>query len=75
MSDKVVKNGKVPLSAKGKNISEYFLGAPESDFQVPQECLEELKSVKMAHRWIDINQLKNSGNRHRQGWTPFKFKC
>jgi len=74
-TEKLVKNGKVPLANRGKNIGEFYLGAPKSDFDVPEECLNELKGLKYSHRWIDINQLKKMGNQHRQGWVPFKFKC
>lgn len=75
MSNKISKQGKAPLSSKGKNVSEFFLGTNASDFDVPENCSNELKAKGLIGRWVDINQLRKSGNRHRQGWVPYKFDC
>jgi hypothetical protein len=72
---KTQKNGKAPISAKGKNVAEFYMGAPKSDFDIPAECAAELKSKGYGNRWIDIAQLKKAGNHHRQGWVPYKFDC
>jgi len=74
-SQPVNKNGKAPLITKGKNVAEFYMGAPKSDFDVPQGCVDELRSKNLAYRWIDIQTLKKNGNMHRQGWAPYKFKC
>ena len=61
-SQPVNKNGKAPLVTKGKNVAEFYMGAPKSDFDVPPNCVDELKSKNLAYRWIDIQTLKKNGN-------------
>ncbi len=69
------KAGKIPVSAKGKSTAEFYLGVAGSEFDVPQNCRDELRKKNLECRWVDINELKKTNNRHRHGWVPMKFDC
>lgn len=75
-------SGKAPISTKSsvdtetsRNIANTIPGAPKSLTDIPAECKKELKSKNLAHRWIDIVELKKNLGFHKQEWQPYKFEC
>lgn len=79
MKPTINKGGKAPISQKSSqmdnNVAKLIPGAPKSLTDLPQNCMEELRTNGLEARWIDAVELKKNHGYHKQEWQPYKFKC
>src|SRR5687767_12797475 len=69
-----MKKGKLPLSQKSTENSDFAGVKDRSRLRVPSPQIEELASRGLAHRWISRKKFQDEGNMHRNDWEPYKFE-
>lgn len=66
---------KPDVSTKNSLDMASLLKGENTLLDIPKDCLNELKSKGLAHRWIDVVELSKNHGSHKKGWAPYKFEC
>jgi hypothetical protein len=75
MNQVVKKGGKLPISQKNDQNSDFGGDRDTSLLRVDPKIKKELAEKGFACRWISLREYQTNGNFHKQDWTPYKVSA